>query len=137
MHEDMAGMFYVAAMLGFDALVALLLAAIGIFGVMANLVGERTREIGVRLTMGAQREDVLRMILHRAGLLTITGVCAGLLLGFGLAHTVANLLYGVRPDDPMIFGIITIAIASIALLASWIPAMRASHLDPITALRDE
>jgi len=83
-------MFYVAALLGFDAMIALLLAAIGIFGVMANQVGERTREIGVRLAMGARREDVLRMILRRAGWLTGTGVCVGLLLAFCLAHGVAT-----------------------------------------------
>lgn len=89
MHEDIAGMFYVAAMLRFEALVALLLAAIGIFG-MVNLVGERTREIGVRLARAAQREEVSRMVLHRAGILTIAGVCSGVVLGFGLARAVAK-----------------------------------------------
>ena len=133
----LTGLFYVAAMLGFDALVALLLAAIGIFGVMANLVGERTREIGVRLAMGAQREDVLRMILRRAGWLTGIGVCSGLVLAFALAHGVANLLYEVSPNDPVIFSTITGTIAAIALLASWLPARRAARIDPMVALRDE
>jgi len=136
-HQELTGMFFIAGMLGVDALIALLLAAIGIFGVMANLVGERTREIGVRLAMGAQREDILRMILGRAGWLTGAGVCFGLLLAFGLAHGVANLLYDVRPDDPAVFGIITTAIAGIALLASWLPARRAAHIDPMISLRDE
>jgi len=136
-HEELTGMFYVAALLGFDALVALLLAAVGIFGVMANLVGERTREIGVRLAMGAQRQDVLRMILRRAASLTGAGVCIGLALAFGLAHGVANLLYEVSPDDPVVFGMITAAITGIALLASWLPARRAARIDPMTALRDE
>jgi putative ABC transport system permease protein len=137
MHEDLTGIFYVAGMLGFDALVALVLAAIGIFGVMANLVGERTREIGVRLAMGARREDVLRMILRRAIWLTATGVCVGLMLAFALAHGVANLLYEVRPDDPMVFGGITVAVATVALMASWLPARRAARIDPMVALRDE
>jgi ABC-type antimicrobial peptide transport system permease subunit len=136
-HEELTGMFYVAALLGFDAMIALLLAAIGIFGVMANQVGERTREIGVRLAMGARREDVLRMILYRAGWLTGTGVCVGLLLAFCLAHGVANLLYEVSPNDPLVFGIITAVITSIALLASWLPAWRAARIDPMAALRDE
>ena len=136
-HQELTGMFYVAAMLGFDALVALLLAAIGIFGVMANLVGERTREIGVRLAMGAQREDVLRMILRRATILTATGLGVGLLLAAGLAHGVANLLYGVSPNDPIVFGTITTAIAAIAFVSSWIPARRAARIDPMAALRDE
>jgi putative ABC transport system permease protein len=133
----LTGLFYVAAMLGFDALVALLLAAIGIFGVMANLVGERTREIGVRLAMGAQREDVLAMILSRAGWLTGIGVCIGLALAFALAHGVSNLLYEVRPNDPVIFSSITAAIITVALLASWLPARRAASIDPMAALRDE
>jgi ABC-type antimicrobial peptide transport system permease subunit len=107
------------------------------FGVMANLVGERTREIGVRLALGAQREDVLRMILRRAGWLTGAGVCIGLVLAFALAHGVANLLYEVSPNDPVVFGSITASIAAIALLASWMPARRAAHIDPMKALRDE
>jgi putative ABC transport system permease protein len=135
--ENLTGLFYVAAMLGFDAMVALLLAAIGIFGVMANLVGERTREIGVRLAMGAQREDVLRMILRRAAWLTGVGVCTGLALAFALAHGVANLLYEVSPNDPIIFSTITTAITLTALIASWLPARRASRIDPMAALRDE
>jgi predicted permease len=135
--ENLAGQFYVAALIGSDALIALLLAAIGIFGVMANLVGERTREIGVRLALGARREDVLRMMLRRAAWLTGAGVCAGLLLAFGLARMVANLLGQVRPDDPWVFGSITAAITGIALLASWLPARRAAQIDPMVALRDE
>jgi len=136
-HEELTGMFYVAALLGFDALTALLLAAVGIFGVMANLVGERTREIGVRLAMGARREDVLRMILRRAAWLTGVGVGTGLLLAFALAHGVANLLYAVSPNDPAVFGGITATITGVALLASWLPARRAARIDPMVALRDE
>jgi len=137
MYEKLTGIFYVAAMLGFDALVALLLAAIGIFGVMANLVAERTREIGVRLAVGARREDVLAMILGRAARLTGVGVCAGLLLAFGLAHGVAGLIYGVSPNDPLVFGGITATIIALALGASWFPARRAARIDPMEALRDQ
>jgi ABC-type antimicrobial peptide transport system permease subunit len=137
LHEQLTGLMYTAAMLGVDALIALLLAAIGIFGVMANQVGERTREIGVRLAMGARREDVLGLILKRASWLTGTGICIGLFLAFALAHAVANLLRGVRPDDPVVFGAITAAIAAVALIASWIPARRASRIEPMVALRDE
>jgi len=104
---------------------------------MANLVGERTREIGVRLALGARREDVLRMILRRASRLTAIGVGSGLVLAFCLARLVANLLRGVRPDDPMVFIGITAAIAAIAVGSSWIPARRASRVDPMQALRSE
>jgi predicted permease len=136
-HIELTGMIYVAGMLGVDALIALLLAAIGIFGVMANLVGERTREIGVRLAMGARREDILRMILNRAAWLTGAGVCIGLVLALALAHGVANLLYEVRPDDPAIFATIIAIVIGIALLASWLPARQAARIDPMIALRDE
>ena len=137
LQEGLTGLMYVAAMLGVDGLIALLLAAIGIFAVMANQVGERTREIGVRLAMGARREDVLSMILRRAVWLTSAGVGIGLVLAFALAHGVANLLYGVQPDDPTIFSGITAVIVAIALMASWLPARRASRIDPMVALRDE
>ena len=136
-HESLIGLIYAAVMLSIDALIALLLAAIGIFGVMANLVGERTREIGVRLAMGARREDVLVLILRRASWLTAAGIGSGLLLAFALAHLVANLLRGVRADDPAVFASITAVIAAIALASSWIPARRAAHVDPMQALRSE
>ena len=136
-HEKLTGLFYVTATLGFDALVALLLASIGIFGVMANLVGERTREIGVRMAMGAEREQVLRMILGRAAWLTGMGVSAGLVLAFALAHGVANLLYQVSPNDPLVFSSIAGTIIAVAFLASWIPARRAAGIDPMMALRDQ
>jgi putative ABC transport system permease protein len=135
--DDVVGLIYAAVMLGIDAVIALLLAAIGIFGVMANLVGERTREIGVRLALGAQRGNVLGLILRRASWLTGTGITIGLVLAFVLAHLVANLLRGVRPDDPVVFTVITVTIAAAALGSSWIPARRAARVDPMQALRAE
>jgi predicted permease len=137
LHEQLTGLIYAAAMMGIDALIAMLLAAIGIFAVMANQVGERTREIGVRLAMGARRGDVLGLVLGRASWLTGIGVSIGLVMAFGLAHGVANLLRGVRPDDPVIFGGITAAIVVVAIGSSWIPARRAARIEPMEALRDE
>jgi ABC-type antimicrobial peptide transport system permease subunit len=137
LNENLVGLMFAAGMIALDALVALFLAAIGIFGVMANLVGERTREIGVRLAMGARREDVLGMILRRASRLTAIGLGTGLVLAFCLARLVANLLRGVRPDDPVVFIGIAVAIAAIALASSWVPARRASRVDPMQALRSE
>ncbi len=113
--EKLTGIVYVAVLLGVNAIIALVLAAIGIFGVMANLVGERTREIGVRLAMGARREDVLRMILRRAGILTGTGLGIGLVMAFALANAIANLFFGVSPNDPVVFGSITAAVAGISI----------------------
>jgi ABC-type antimicrobial peptide transport system permease subunit len=135
--DQTTGLMYATAMLGLDAVIALLLAAIGIYGVMANLVAERRREIGVRLAMGARREDVLRMILRRAGVLTGIGTAVGVAMAVLLARGIASLLFGVKPNDPTVFGGIVVAVAAIALLSSWIPARRAAGLDPMEALRDE
>jgi putative ABC transport system permease protein len=137
LHESLTGFIYVAAILAFDALFALFLSAIGIFAVMANLVGERTREIGVRLAMGARREDVLGMILGRAGKLIVIGLVSGLALAFALAEGLANMLHGVRPNDPVVFIGISGAITVVALVSSWLPALRAARVDPLVALRDE
>lgn len=137
LNDNLVGLEYVAAMLGIDALIALLLAAIGIFGVMAALVGERTREVGVRLAMGARRKDILAMILRRASWLTGAGLVTGLVMAFILAKLAASLLRGVRPDDPVIFVTISTSITLIALGASWIPARHAAKIDPIRALRSE
>ena len=135
--EGMVGLIYSSVLMAMDALIALLLAAIGIFAVMANLVGERTREIGVRLAMGASREKVLAMILRRASWLTGIGLTVGLALAFSLARLVANLLRGVSSNDPVVFSGVTLIIALVAMAASWLPARRAARLDPIVALRDE
>ncbi|HEY2472568.1 MAG TPA: ABC transporter permease [Terracidiphilus sp.] len=137
LHEALTGLIDASVMLGIDALIALLLAAIGIFGVMANLVGEQTREIGVRLAMGAPRERVLLMVLRRASWLTAIGLGCGLLLAFGLAQLVANLLRGVSPHDPVIFVGVSTAITVIAIGSSWIPARHAARVDPMQALRGE
>jgi putative ABC transport system permease protein len=137
MNDNMTGLMYAAAMLIIDGLIALLLAAVGIFGVMANVVGERTREIGVRLAMGASREDVMRMILRRASWLTGTGLALGLAAAFVLARLLANLLRGVQPHDAVVFTSISVAIAIVALAASWLPARRAARVDPMEALRSE
>jgi ABC-type antimicrobial peptide transport system permease subunit len=135
--EALTGLLYAAANLTIDALIALLLAAIGIFGVMANLVAERTQEIGIRIALGAKPEVVLAMILRRAALLTGIGVSVGTVLAFALARLSANLLFGVRPDDPGVFVSIIGAITVIAFLVSWGPARRAASVDPIRALRTE
>jgi len=137
LHETLTGLMYVAAWLGIDALLALLLAAIGIFAVMANLVAERNREIGVRLTLGARREDILQMIMGRAAVLTGAGVVIGIVLAAGLARMVANLLFGVRPGDPVVFVTTTVAIVAVAFLATWAPARRAASVDPVESLRAE
>lgn len=135
--EQTTGLMYAAAMLGVDAVIALLLAAIGIYGVMANLVAERRREIGVRLAMGARREDVLRMILRRAAVLTGIGMTAGVVAAILLARGIASLLFGVHPNDPEVFVTIMGTIAGIALISSWLPARRAAGVDPMEALREE
>ena len=137
LHETLTGLLYVAAWLGVDALLALLLAAIGVFAVMANLVAERNREIGVRLTLGATRQDILHMILGRAAILTGAGVAAGIVMAAGFARMVANLLFGVRPGDPAVFVTTTVSIVIVAFLASWAPARRAASVDPVHSLRAE
>ena len=137
LNVEFTGLIYAAVMLTIDALIALLLAAIGIFGVLANMVAERTQEIGVRIALGAGPQVVLAMILRRAALLTGIGVVVGTVLAAGLARLTANLLFGVRPDDPAVFLSIIAAITLIAFLVSWGPARRAASIDPMRALRTE
>jgi ABC-type antimicrobial peptide transport system permease subunit len=137
LRESMIGLSHATTMLAMDALVALLLAAIGIFGVMANVVGERRREIGVRLTMGATRETVVRLLLGRAVMLLGIGLAVGVPMAAMLARTVAGLLYGVRPGDIGVFAATIVTIAGVTLFAAYLPARRASQLDPLELLRTE
>jgi hypothetical protein len=121
---------------GFSAL-ALLLAGLGIYGVMSLLVEFRTREIGVRMALGARVWDVLRLVLMDGLNMVALGLSLGLLGGYGLGHAIASQLYGVTPADPATFVIAASSLALVALLSTLIPAHRAATVNPVVALRDE
>ncbi len=124
-------------MLAIAAAVALFLGAVGIYGVISYVVAQRTREIGVRMAMGAEKGMVTRMVLRQAGGLALVGVAVGLAAALGLTRLMASLLFGVSPVDPLTFGGVAVVLSLIALLASWIPAHRAASVDPTEALRAE
>ena len=124
-------------LLAIAATVALLLGAIGIYGVISYIVAQRTGEIGVRLAMGAEPRTVARMILRQGGLVTLLGIVAGLIAALAGSQLIRSLLYGVSPRDPIVFSLTTVALLVIALLACWLPARRASRLSPLQALRTE
>jgi predicted permease len=116
---------------------ALLLAAIGIYGLMAYSVEQRTQEIGIRLALGASGTQVRRMVVGQGALLAGVGLVVGLASAFGLSRLIASFLYGVQAWDPLVFTVAPAILALVALVAAWIPARRASHVDPIQALRYE
>jgi putative ABC transport system permease protein len=125
------------ALFGMFALGALLLAGIGLYGVIAYMVSQRTHEIGVRMALGASRQNVIGMVLRQGAQLTAIGCFAGLALAFGLARVLANTLFGVSTADPYTFAIVPALLAGVALLATWLPARRATRVNPITALRTD
>lgn len=121
---------------GFAAL-ALLLTAVGIFGVMSQTVSQRTPEIGVRMALGAQARDVLKLVLGRAAVLAVSGVAVGLVLALGLTRLMTTLLYGVEATDAWTFGSVATLLAIVSLTAGYLPARRAARVDPLVALRYE
>jgi ABC-type antimicrobial peptide transport system permease subunit len=131
----MARTTFTLIMIGAAAGVALLLGAIGIYGVISYMVSLRTREIGVRMALGAQSQQVRRMVVRQGLVLAVIGVAIGLAGALALTRLITSLLYGIAPYDPVTLAGVTLALLAVSALASWLPAMRAARIDPIEALR--
>jgi ABC-type lipoprotein release transport system permease subunit len=135
--NSIAGKRFSMALLAVFALLALLLAGIGIYGVLSYLVGQRTQEIGVRMALGAGQFDVLRMVLGDGARMILVGIGIGVVAALGLTRLMSSMLFDVSPTDPLTFAGVAMVLCTIALLACYVPARRATKVDPVVALRHE
>jgi len=135
--DSLAARRFSMILLGSFALVALVLASVGIYGVLAYLVGQRTHEIGIRMALGAGRYEVLRLVLGQGAKMALLGVALGFAAAMGLTRLMSDMLYGVSATDPLTFTAVAILLILVALMACYIPARRATKVDPIVALRHE
>src|SRR5881296_1881868 len=124
-------------LLGLFAVIALVLAAVGIYGVMSYSVEQRTHEIGIRAALGANRRDTLRLVQLQALRMALAGVGVGVAASFGLTPLLRAQLFGVKPSDPLTFIAVPVILLAVALAAAYVPALRATRIDPLTALRHE
>lgn len=136
-YRQSTGLTYVAVLMGVFGMIALLLSAVGVYGVMAYLVSEQTREIGIRMALGAAQASVLKMIFRRGMLTTCGGLAVGIALAYAMARVLSSLIFGVTAGDPASFVGIPLALIAAAALAIYIPARRAMRIDPLVALRHE
>jgi len=135
--NSIAGKRFTMTLLGVFALLALVLASIGIFGVLSYMVGQRTKEIGVRMALGAQKLDVLGLVLKDGAQMTLAGIVLGVGGAVALTRLMSGMLFGVKPTDPLTFAAVALLLGAVAMLACYIPARRAMQVDPIEALRHE
>ena len=135
--NGLAAMRLASTLVASFGLLALLLASIGLYGVMAWMVSRRTREIGIRMALGAQAGDVLTLVIRHGMLLTGIGIAVGLVTAFLCTRFIESQLYGVRAIDAMTFTTVALLLAAVAFLACYIPARRATKVDPLVALRYE
>jgi putative ABC transport system permease protein len=126
-----------ATLLSIFGLLALSLAALGLYGVMAYSVSQRTRELGIRISVGAKQQDVLRLILGQTLILAVIGIAGGLVTAVAVTRFVADLLYGIGPADPATFTLVAVLLVLVSLAAGYVPARRATRIDPMIALRSE
>jgi len=134
--RSLASRRFSAGLVGGFAGVALVLASIGIYGLLAFMVGQRSREIGLRIALGARPADILKLIVTKGVILAGVGIIAGVILSASTASMMASLLYGVRPHDPAVFMAVPLLLFAVAVLASYVPAWRATKVDSMTALRE-
>src|ERR1700683_2234984 len=134
--RSLASHRFSADLVGGFAGMAVLLASIGIYGFLAYMVGQRSREIGIRMALGARQDDILKMFLRKGIALAGVGIVAGLVVSASTASLMSSLLYGVRPNDPAVFLIVPLLVFAAAVLASYLPARRATKVDPMIALRE-
>jgi predicted permease len=135
--ESIAAQRFSMTLLGVFAGLALILSAIGIYGVISYFVGQRTQEVGIRMALGARRVDVLWMILKQGARMALFGVAVGVAASLALTRLMSTMLYGVRAHDPLTFGGVALVVTTMATLACYIPALRATRVDPMVALRYE
>jgi putative ABC transport system permease protein len=135
--ESIVGIAYVAVMMAVLGVIALLLASVGVFGVMSYSVSERTHEIGIRMSQGAQTRDIVSLVLRGGMFMTLLGLAIGLPIAFFLAQTMSALLFNVKAADPIAFIVLPLLLAGVSAVACYLPARRAAQLDPLRALRHE